>query len=114
MSGTSTSYNFLIVFFVALGSFTYGFNSAISGSALGLSSFLNYFDLTTSGADASKSNQIIGGKFAVSQIMRHAGLMFVFCQRSMVFSQAAVSSAACPSLGCWIVAVGGLLSRSHA
>lgn len=111
MSGTSTRYNFLIVFFVALGSFTYGFNSAISGSALGLSSFLNYFDLTTSGVDASKSNQIIGGKFAVSQTMRHAQLIFLFCQRSMVFSQAAVSSAACPSPGCWIVAAVGLLFR---
>lgn len=62
MSGTSTKYNFLIIFFVALGSFTYGFNSAISGSVLGLSSFLNYFDLVTSGPGASKSNQIIGGE----------------------------------------------------
>src|SRR6478752_155380 len=49
MSGTNTTYNFLIIFFVALGSFTYGFNSAISGSVIGLSSFLNYFNLTTSG-----------------------------------------------------------------
>ncbi|RSL53879.1 hypothetical protein CEP53_007612 [Fusarium sp. AF-6] len=60
MSDTSTRYNFLIIFFVALGSFTYGFNSAISGSVLGLSSFLSYFDLVTSGPGANKSNQIIG------------------------------------------------------
>ncbi|CAG9955462.1 unnamed protein product [Clonostachys rosea f. rosea IK726] len=60
MSGTSTRYNFLIIFFVALGSFTYGFNSAISGSVLGLSSFLNYFDISTTGPGATKSNRIIG------------------------------------------------------
>ncbi|KAI8712213.1 MFS domain-containing protein [Fusarium sp. LHS14.1] len=65
MSGTSTRYNFLIIFFVALGSFMYGFNSAISGSVLGLSSFLNYFDLDTSGPGASKSNQIIGANNAL-------------------------------------------------
>ncbi|KAH7252798.1 general substrate transporter [Fusarium tricinctum] len=59
-SGTSTRYNFLIVFFVALGSFTYGFNSAISGSVLGLTSFLDYFNLSTSGPDAARSNRIIG------------------------------------------------------
>lgn len=60
-SGTSTRYNFLIIFFVALGSFTYGFNSAISGSVLGLKSFLDYFNLSTSGPDAARSNRIIGG-----------------------------------------------------
>ncbi|KAM6510330.1 hypothetical protein FALCPG4_017947 [Fusarium falciforme] len=65
MSDTSTRYNFLIIFFVALGSFTYGFNSAISGSVIGLSSFLNYFDLVTSGPGASKSNQIIGANNAL-------------------------------------------------
>ncbi|KAL7754948.1 hypothetical protein ACKLNR_014705 [Fusarium oxysporum f. sp. zingiberi] len=65
MSGTSTTYNFLIIFFVALGSFTYGFNSAISGSVIGLSSFLNYFNLTTSGAGASNSNRIIGANNAL-------------------------------------------------
>uniref|UniRef100_A0A0B7KSN6 Major facilitator superfamily (MFS) profile domain-containing protein n=1 Tax=Bionectria ochroleuca TaxID=29856 RepID=A0A0B7KSN6_BIOOC len=64
-STTSTRYNFLIIFFVALGSFTYGFNSAISGSVLGLSSFLNYFNLTTSGPGVSKSNQIIGANNAL-------------------------------------------------
>lgn len=56
-------YNFLIVFFVALGSFTYGFNSAVIGSVLGLPSFLNYFRLNTSGPDASESSSLIGGKY---------------------------------------------------
>ncbi|CAG9955375.1 unnamed protein product [Clonostachys rosea f. rosea IK726] len=57
-STTSTRYNFLIIFFVALGSFTYGFNSAISGSVLGLSSFLDYFNLTTSGPGVSKATRL--------------------------------------------------------
>ncbi|UPK95564.1 hypothetical protein LCI18_006499 [Fusarium solani-melongenae] len=65
LSGTSTRYNFLIIFFVALGSFTYGFNSAISGSVLGLSSFLNYFNLVTSDPGTGKSNQIIGANNAL-------------------------------------------------
>jgi hypothetical protein len=62
---TGNKYNFLIVFFVALGSFTYGFNSAIIGSILGLPSFLNYFDLSTTGANAEHGNRLIGGKFCL-------------------------------------------------
>ena len=53
-------YNFIIVFFVALGSFTYGYNSAIMGSVIGLPSFFNYFNLSLTGPNASKGNQIIG------------------------------------------------------
>ncbi|KAM0323528.1 hypothetical protein ACHAQA_008809 [Verticillium albo-atrum] len=56
----SNRYNFLIIFFVALGSFTYGFNSAIIGSVLGLQSFLNYFNLDLSGPDAETGNRLIG------------------------------------------------------
>ncbi|EXL91361.1 general substrate transporter [Fusarium oxysporum II5] len=77
MSGTSTTYNFLIIFFVALGSFTYGFNSAISGSVIGLSSFLDYFNLTTSGPGASKSNQIIGANNALFASGGVVGCMIV-------------------------------------
>jgi hypothetical protein len=62
---TGNKYNFLIVFFVALGSFTYGFNSAIIGSILGLPSFLNYFDLSTTGANAENGNRLIGGRFSL-------------------------------------------------
>lgn len=62
MSGQHVRYNFLIVFFVALGSFTYGFNSAISGSVLGLSSFLDYFELNGDGLDAGRTNSLIGGE----------------------------------------------------
>lgn len=62
MASANTRYNFLVIFFVALGSFTYGFNSAISGSVLGLSSFLNYFQLSTTGPNATKGNHLIGGE----------------------------------------------------
>lgn len=58
---THNRYNFLIVFFVALGSFTYGFNSAIVGAILGLDSFLAYFNLDIHGPDAEKANSLIGG-----------------------------------------------------
>ncbi|KAL6250231.1 hypothetical protein RBB50_002532 [Rhinocladiella similis] len=52
-----TRYNFLIVFFVALGSFTYGFNSAIMGLVIGLPAFFEYFDINL---DNTEGNQITG------------------------------------------------------
>lgn len=55
-------FNFILVFFVALGSFTYGFNSALIGSVLGLPSFLNYFDLNETGPDASRATSLTGGR----------------------------------------------------
>ncbi|KAF2021156.1 general substrate transporter [Aaosphaeria arxii CBS 175.79] len=64
---TGSFYNFLLVFFVALGSFTYGFNSAIIGSVLGLPSFFKHFDLDLEGANVEETNRIIGatnGMFA--------------------------------------------------
>jgi hypothetical protein len=69
MATKSTRYNFLVIFFVALGSFTYGFNSAISGSVLGLASFLNYFNLSTTGANATQGNHLIGGKLEILQLL---------------------------------------------
>jgi MFS family permease len=60
MKGRGNSYNFLIVFTVALGSFTYGYSSAIIGSVFGLPSFFSYFNLSLSG---SNSARIIGGTF---------------------------------------------------
>ncbi|KAB8228884.1 uncharacterized protein BDW43DRAFT_322531 [Aspergillus alliaceus] len=56
----------------AVGSFTYGFNSAVIGSVPGLPSFLNYFCLNTSGPDASERSSSIGatnGLFAVGGII---------------------------------------------
>jgi hypothetical protein len=61
MGPTSNRYNFLVIFFVALGSFTYGFNSAIIGSTFGLESFFEYFD---TGPHGHKGNQVISGKLS--------------------------------------------------
>lgn len=56
-----TGYNFLIVFFVALGSFTYGYNSAIIGAVYGLPSFFKYFDIELSGPNSGYGTKITGG-----------------------------------------------------
>lgn len=50
-------YNFAVAFFVALGSFTYGFNSAIIGSVIGQPSFYTYFNFV---ASSSNGASIIG------------------------------------------------------
>ncbi|KAK5046457.1 hypothetical protein LTR84_008260 [Exophiala bonariae] len=52
-----TRYNFLAVFFVALGSFTYGFNSAIMGLVIGLPAFFQYFHISL---NDTNGNQITG------------------------------------------------------
>ncbi|CRG89086.1 Quinate permease [Talaromyces islandicus] len=51
------SNDYLMIYIVALGSFTYGFNNSVIGSVLGLSSFLEYFEIHN---NSSKSNSIIG------------------------------------------------------
>lgn len=61
-SAGGTSYNYAVIFLVALGSFTYGFNASIMGTVYGLSSFFTYFGLHTTGAGADHANAIIGGK----------------------------------------------------
>ncbi|KAF2009416.1 general substrate transporter [Aaosphaeria arxii CBS 175.79] len=43
--GYTNYYNYLVVTFVALGSFTYGFNSAIMGLVIGLPEFFRYFNI---------------------------------------------------------------------
>jgi MFS family permease len=45
---TATKYNFAVAFFVALGSFSYGFNSSIIGSVIGQPSFYEYFNFVAS------------------------------------------------------------------
>lgn len=62
-AGGGNRYNFIIVFFVALGSFTYGYNSAIMGSAIGLPSFFEYFKLSLTGPNAAYGNKIIGSQY---------------------------------------------------
>jgi len=58
MKGHGSIYNFLVVLTTGLGSFTYGFNSAIIGSIFGLPAFFTYFGLTLTGAESAP---IIGG-----------------------------------------------------
>lgn len=58
MGNRGNAFNFLVIFTVALGSFTYGYNSSIIGSVFGLPSFFTYFDLTLAGSDSAS---IIGG-----------------------------------------------------
>ncbi|KAL3462308.1 general substrate transporter [Aspergillus heterothallicus] len=50
---------YLMIFYVALGSFTYGFNNSVIGSVLGLNTFFEYFDLNPEPGNGS-SNAIIG------------------------------------------------------
>ena len=52
-------YNFIVVFFAALGSFTYGFSSSIIGSVFGLPDFYTYFNINLK---TSEGNNIIGGR----------------------------------------------------
>ncbi|KAK3717672.1 hypothetical protein LTR37_005739 [Vermiconidia calcicola] len=51
------SYNFMVVFFAALGSFTYGYNSSIIGAVFGLPNFFQYFAIDL---ETAEGNQIIG------------------------------------------------------
>jgi MFS family permease len=53
-------YNFIVVFFAALGSFTYGYSSSIIGSIFGLPGFWSYFDLSLTGPRANRTNDMIG------------------------------------------------------
>lgn len=59
----SSKYNFLVVFLVALGSFTYGFNSSIMGTVFGLPSFYTYFHLLEVDPN-SYTNNIVGGGYS--------------------------------------------------
>jgi hypothetical protein len=61
-SAKANTYNFIVVFFAALGSFTYGYNSSIIGSVFGLPAFWAYFNLSLTGPNAKEGNDIIGGK----------------------------------------------------
>ena len=52
-------YNFLIVYLVTFGSLTYGYNSAIIGSVIGLPSFFDYFHINEK---TSAGSRITGGE----------------------------------------------------
>ncbi|KAK4870073.1 hypothetical protein LT330_005127 [Penicillium expansum] len=70
--GRTTSYNLLVVLFVALGSFTYGFNSSIVASFTALPSFYAYFDLSSSGPRAGYTRQMVG---AMNSLFAAGGLI---------------------------------------
>ena len=57
-------YNFAIAFFVALGSFTYGFNSAIIGSVIGEPSFYSYFKFEATSAYGGRILGASNGTYA--------------------------------------------------
>lgn len=60
--GGSSIYNYLAILTTGLGSFTYGFNSAVIGSVFGLPAFFDYFNLSLTGKDSA---DIIGGTITV-------------------------------------------------
>ncbi|KAH7125995.1 general substrate transporter [Dactylonectria macrodidyma] len=64
MVAGSSVYNFLAVLTSGLGSFTYGFNSAVIGCIFGLPSFFEYFDLTLTGKDSAPIIGAANGLFA--------------------------------------------------
>ncbi|KAL1869405.1 hypothetical protein Daus18300_005617 [Diaporthe australafricana] len=71
-NATANRYNFLIVFLVTFGSLTYGYNSAIIGAVLGLSSFFKYFGIDLYGPNAAESSRITGttnGVFAAGGLL---------------------------------------------
>ncbi|OBT97454.1 hypothetical protein VE01_04367 [Pseudogymnoascus verrucosus] len=56
----ANAYNYTVVLFASLGSFTYGYSSSIIASIFGLPSFFDYFNLSLSGPNAKEGNDIIG------------------------------------------------------
>ena len=56
------TYNFMVVFFAALGSFTYGYSSSIIGAVFGLPAFFEFMDISLTGPNAGKGEQDIGGR----------------------------------------------------
>jgi MFS family permease len=59
----ANGYNFAVTFFAALGSFTYGYNSAIMGSVIGLPAFFSYFSIVESSSKGSSVTGAINGVY---------------------------------------------------
>lgn len=71
-AAAANRYNFLIVFLVTFGSLTYGYNSAIIGAVLGLTSFFKYFGIDLYGSNAAEGSRITGatnGVFAAGGLL---------------------------------------------
>ena len=80
-----------IVLSSTLGSFTYGFNSSIMGTVLGLASFYTYFNLDLKGDRASYANSIIGGWFSDKSLPSSLMYLTRASQQPTVCTQLAVS-----------------------
>lgn len=84
-------YNFAVAFFVALGSFSYGFNSSIIGSVIGQPSFYVYFDFV---ATSSYGGAILGaanGMYAAAGVI---GSLSVFWLLDNLGRRKAIQAAA--------------------
>lgn len=64
ISTKANRYNFLITFFVALGSFTYGYNSSVTASVIGLPSFFSYFNIDIKTDNGSAVAGAINGVYS--------------------------------------------------
>ena len=78
MKTSQSSYNYSLIFLLALGSFTYGFNSSIIATVLGLSSYYEYFNLSTTGPRSGYANNIIGGAYNCVMPTSSLGLIISF------------------------------------
>jgi len=56
----ATRYNYLMVYLMALVSYGSGFQTGILGSVLGFTSFFEYFNIETTGPNASHGNSLLG------------------------------------------------------
>jgi hypothetical protein len=80
-SAKGNSYNFMVVFFAALGSFTYGYNSSIIASVFGLPAFFQYFNIELNGPNTAEGNRIIGGTSFAPKNRLHPSLLVSYsCQ----------------------------------
>ncbi|KAJ5256827.1 general substrate transporter [Penicillium angulare] len=70
--GRINIYNLIVVLFVALGSFTYGFNSSIVASFTALPAFYAYFNFESSGPRAEYTTQMVG---AMNSLFAAGGLI---------------------------------------
>ena len=57
-------YNFLVAFFVALGSFTYGYNSSVTASVIGLPSFFTYLKIDPETSHGTSLYGAINGTYS--------------------------------------------------
>lgn len=59
------NFDFLIIFYVALGSFTYGFSASVIGSLFGLPSFFEYFKSELTGPNSKYGTRITGSRLLI-------------------------------------------------